>query len=783
MYAQNCTFILEGRVVDFHNGEPISNATITLENEKGENIKIQSLNDGGFVAEKVCSGFYSLSVEHEDCEKYQTKIFLDSNRKITIRLEHHWEQLQSVVVHESPIAKTSTGVDKKLSKDILHSSSMTFGEALKEISGVKTLSTGSGIQKLMVDGVWGSRLPHFSGGIRLQDQEWGKEHAPSLSLSQMEQVYVIRGSSTLQLSGEGLGGIIVAKPHSVSSMDSLQGRSSVFYESNGRGLGGNFLVKSRLKNDWGGYVSGEYQIIGDKQAPRYMLTNTGFRQLAISTGVERTNWRRGFSASYSFFQNEIGILRAAHTESSESFYRAVQSAQPWFIADFSYDIKAPFQRIYHHFAKANYFRRFAELGKWESEYGLQYNNRKEFDVRRGRWRDIPSIDLHLFSHQWNNTLTIDKRQDQTIKLGVQTQFQHNFSNPETGIRPLIPDYNRLQIGGFAFLEKKLSEKLSVDAAARYDYHALWSQKYYLISFWNERNYSPEFDRFIRSTISSQYYTEPNLFFQTIAVSNDWSYKFSEQQKLSINLSYLQRPPNVAELFSDGLHQSAAVYEWGDLRLRSEQSLKSVIGYHFRSEGLDVQLDGFYQRANDFIYARPTRLISTIRGAFSVWEYVQTEAELAGLNLNLNYQVLSSLKISQQFNYLYGQDLSMNEPLILVPPLSSITSLRYHSNRFNFGLSAAYTALQSRYPNTNFSINIFENNEFREVEVDISTPPQDYLLWNLDASYSFNFLSRQFEFKAQVFNLFNRRYRDYLNRLRFFADEPGRNIIFQLNFKF
>ena len=38
-------------------------------------------------------------------------------------------------------------------------------------------------------------------------------------------------------------------------------------------------------------------------------------------------------------------------------------------------------------------------------------------------------------------------------------------------------------------------------------------------------------------------------------------------------------------------------------------------------------------------------------------------------------------------------------------------------------------------------------------------------------------------QVAVNNLFNSSYRDYLNEMRYFADAPGRNLLFTLTYKF
>ena len=56
-------------------------------------------------------------------------------------------------------------------------------------------------------------------------------------------------------------------------------------------------------------------------------------------------------------------------------------------------------------------------------------------------------------------------------------------------------------------------------------------------------------------------------------------------------------------------------------------------------------------------------------------------------------------------------------------------------------------------------------------------PDGYFL--LDLSWKFNV--DDFSFSFMIKNLLNKKYRNYLNHMRYFADELGRNFIFNLLF--
>jgi iron complex outermembrane receptor protein len=92
--------------------------------------------------------------------------------------------------------------------------------------------------------------------------------------------------------------------------------------------------------------------------------------------------------------------------------------------------------------------------------------------------------------------------------------------------------------------------------------------------------------------------------------------------------------------------------------------------------------------------------------------------------------------------------------------------------------------QHRYPNTNIDASIVVDNQLVPVTVDVSTPPPGYVLWDWNAAITWVAKNKsEWVMGLGVQNIGNTRYRNYLNRQRFFADEMGRNIQVQLRYNF
>ena len=149
--------------------------------------------------------------------------------------------------------------------------------------------------------------------------------------------------------------------------------------------------------------------------------------------------------------------------------------------------------------------------------------------------------------------------------------------------------------------------------------------------------------------------------------------------------------------------------------------------------------------------------------------------------NADYFLNEAFSFNLKSSYLYGQNLDEDLPLIDMPSFlvsSSVFYTKKEWNSFNASLNYVFVAEQNRYPDYNFETYVASTDSYELV--DISTPPPAYNVFNFQAGMTFNAFNKStLNVLAKVDNIFNTSYREYLNRLRYFADDTGRNIIIQL----
>ncbi len=781
--AQECRDTLNGKVTDYHSKVPLENARITM---VGRSLEVASDPSGNFAIPDLCPGSYQLEVSHPECKTLLIDIEVDGTTPLNIKLEHHLEELEEVKVFGDAINdKTNSAQEERLKLETLERfSTGSLGDALKELGGVSSLNTGANIVKPTIHGLNGSRVLILNDGVRMQDMEWGDEHAPNIDINSAGSVSVIKGASALQYGGDAIGGVIIMDRARIPIKDTLYGKTMISGVSNGRG--GNItteLVKA-FKSGWFVKGQGSFKRLGDHEAPDYVLSNTGIQEIGSTIEFGKQRFTSGWDAKYSYFNSEIAILRASHIGNVDDLIRSINNGQPEIIGPFTYDLQNPRQEVTHHLGKFRFYKRFEGLGKLNFQYDYQNNRRFEFDVRRGERGARASIDLELTTHTLSTDFKWDANEKFQLQAGLLGRYQENFANPATGVRRLIPDYEKFDFGGFALGEYQINDRLLLEGGLRYDFTRIDAKKFYQTSRWEERGYNTEFQDLIIEDLGTQLLVNPVFDFHNISGTLGGNHKFDDDSGIKVNYTLAQRAPNPSELFSDGLHHSAARIELGDLRIASEKSHKIAAAYYKDFSSWGFELEPFANWVDDFLLLEPSSVEFTVRGAFPVWEYRQTNARLLGVDAFIYVDWGKPWRTEHRFSLVKGRDNENNSPLINMPAAhlrNKIAFVKPEWKNFEVALESQYVFRQNEVPG---NISVFSPEQQQNVLLEVNTPPRAYHLMGLQSKIGFP-LGKHANLTTSlvVNNLLDTKYRDYLNRQRFFADDLGRNIMIQLKFNY
>jgi iron complex outermembrane receptor protein len=757
-YAQDCNLTLEGYVIDKESNEPLPYVSIYVQEISDGTI---TDSQGKFSFSDLCPGEYHINLSHIGCESENLHIDIKRDTLLRIHLSHSPTDLGAVVIEgkKSALINQSSSLVKR--QTIEENTNKNLSGLIENESGVHLIKNGSGISKPVIHGLYGNRLAILNNGIVQSGQQWGNDHSPEIDPYTAERIVVVKGVNAIEYGQGNLGSLVLIEPNRIEREPHLHGQINYNFESNGRGHNLNTrLQKYTPSLSW--RINGSLKKYGDRSTPDYYLRNTGTEELNFSLQLEKNLKDNVFVDFYaSTFNTTLGILRGAHIGNITDLELAFAAETPYFTEeDFTYSLNAPKQEVNHHLVKTKMKYLISDQQSLELVIAGQVNDRKEFDVRRSGRSDIPALSLRQYTLDGEIKYTQDLKNNWLVKVGNQNRITDNTNDPETGILPLIPDYLSFRTSAFTTLGKEW-ENTVFNLGLRYDYEF---QSVATIS----RGIHKEIVRY------------NNKFHNTSALIG-LRYKLSTTQDLSWNTGYAMRNPGVNELYSNGLHQGVSGIEEGDPDLKTEKAIKTTLEYKWiPNANFSFKALAYIQQFEDFIYLQPEdELRLTIRGAFPVFRYNQTNSRIHGFDLSGNFTLAGNLFGSFNYSYLKGWDLSNDTPLVFMPPNSASGSLTYRTK--------GSIRLTDKIRLDNIELegvirSVFEQTNILD-EQDFVPPPPGYTLLHAKISSNIILPGHKLRWFIKVNNVMNLRYRDYLNRQRYFADEEGRSFIVGINYKF
>lgn len=775
----DCKYIFSGKV-------NLPGAAVILSPQKG----VVSDIEGNFRIEGVCAGTYDLQVTFLGYKPFAKKIQIPQTEPLIITLEEDTKKLNEVIV----TGKTEN-VDHAQNyvvlgeKELTATAGKSLGESLKEVSGVNTIQAGPGIFKPVIHGVHSTRVLILNHGIRQEGQQWGAEHAPEVDPFIASELVVIKDASAIKYGADALGGVIIVNPPPLPEKAGLGGSINMVAQTNGRAGTISGMLEGGLEKykGWGWRIQGTGKRAGDYHTATYKLTNTGSKEIDFSGATGYHGKTFGFEAFYSHFQTELGILKGTSVSNLDDLEAAMTRSPPQYTSSsFNYYIGTPRQAVSHDLLKVNAHKE-TDNGTFRFQYGFQTNARQEFDFRVGTSNKTPALDLKLTSHTFDGEWETGKENKYEICIGGNGMIQQNSTVYGTKRIPFIPNFTSFSGGPFVVTKLYLSA-WTLDIGARYDY------RHYNVAGYDHNNIL----------------YRANIHFGNVSGSAGATVKLDDGQSMSMSLSTAWRPPHVAELYSLGTHQSAASNEYGllldpqtsdvtdikDSNFKIEKAMKGVVTYRKQSESFQFETTAYANIIYNYIYLRPVGITQTLRGTLPALRYTQTDALFLGVDVSAQKQVYKQLSLLAKASYLRASDYTNHDYLVFIPANRIEIGARYNVAKWKgltnvfFESKWKYTMKQFRAPRVIdiATLKSYADTDINPFDVDPSnfdfiSAPKGYLLWNLSTGIAVPTKKGRYEVRASIENLLNVRYRDYMNRFKYFSDDLGSNFIVQAKYVF
>ena len=744
-------FQLSGKIIDAVTADPLPAASIAV---KGTSNGVLSDKNGKYTL-KLTSGPMHIICQYVGYKSIDTLINISGNTQLNLYLKSASQSLNQVNVQAAATAPKEIATQNLTvlqGNDLDRTRGLSLGDALKSITGVTTFQTGPSIAKPVIHGLTGSRVLILNNGVQLEAQQWGQEHAPEIDPFIANQIEVIKGAAGIRYGADAISGVISVKPKPLpTDTGTMSGEANAVGMTNSQLGAFSAMLEGALGKKLAGFsyrLQGTFKRAGDVSTPGYVLGNTGMIENDFSAAVQYYHKNYGIEGYYSDFDTKLGIEYDTEVGSISDLEMRIAEGGPVTSYNFSYFIDRPYQQVNHSTAKARGFYNFSDSSKLELQYAYQVNTRKEYEELSFSPSLAPALYLQI------HTSTLDLNWDHkdgsgfSGSAGVSGMNQGNIRMYEY----LIPNFVDYDGAAYA-IEKYTHNNWLFEAGARYDYR-------WLRAFAFDANAA-------KIDVTTTNYSG-------VSGTLGSTYNFTDNFKITGNYSAAFRPPSINELYIDGVHASLAEFEIGDANLKTERANDFSLSLNYTSSWLAVNAEGYYNRINDFIFEEPTgTYYHAPSGALLEFQYTQANVYFRGLDLGITLKPIGGLEITSKSSLIYAWNETINNYLIYTPPMRLQNGAAYHFGKvgpfkdFLIGAEDIYVAKQNDVP----------------PGYDFAPPPGAYNLINTHIGFKLKINKNDADFDISANNLMNVAYKDYLDRFRYFADEPGRNIIFRLRVPF
>ncbi len=237
-------------------------------------------------------------------------------------------------------------------------------------------------------------------------------------------------------------------------------------------------------------------------------------------------------------------------------------------------------------------------------------------------------------------------------------------------------------------------------------------------------------------------------------------------EIGAQVARAHRFPILEELFADGVHFGAGVYERGNADLKTEIGHGSDLFVKWGNSRVRAEVAGFWYHISDYVAFEPTGEIFTDdrNRNWDIYEYSAHDARLIGGEAQISFQLTEKLETRFSTDYVRGSRLDDDSPLPTMPPLRYRIQTRYDTGRWWAGGNLRIV-----------------NSQNRVVEEEL--PTDGYALIDMFAGLRFD-RNGMHRISLRVDNLADTLYRDHLSRIdrtEFGSPMPGRNI--RLSYRF
>jgi iron complex outermembrane receptor protein len=745
----------------------------------------------------VCPGDHRLQVSRADYQARSRSVAVrNDDAVVDVTLEPvEVGVLEDVVVVAPARERLETAATDSLDGAALDRvRGRSLADALSSLSGVTVLrGTAGGVGKPIIRGMEGRRNLILYDRVRLESQKWGIEHAPEIDPFAADSITVIKGAGGIRYGPDAIGGVVLVDPAPLPEEPGVSGETHAIGVSNGlRGTTATRIQGAHARAPGFAWrVEGNASRGAALVTPDYPLDNTGSR--IWNAGATLGYQRRGFSLTGSFRRHDMraGVFTGLRVESPDEFEAALDLDRP-VNADLyrrEYDIERPFQQVTHDLGLVRGRAPLGKAGDLVATYSIQNDDRDEFDTVRDGIVG-PQFEFDLLTHAAELAFeqapaSLSKRADLEGSVGASYMHQRNrFDGSDPGF---LPDYTQ-DAGGVFLIERVVLERVEVEGGARYDgmrrRSTLARQSFLPARAQNRLPDDCDAAPDGAGTCTTPFHAGSGslgLLVRPVRRAPGFVTK--------LDATTAVRFPTIDEQFIKGSAPSFPVFANGNGRLGLERAWGGGWTVAYADEWVAVEGAAYANFIDEYIYSRfepqsddPASpnfsecapLTSGIQGCFPLFAPTAVDAlfyggELGGTARPPKWPV----GFDVQGSWVRARQLPGGAPLVFIPPDRYRVGVTWYWPDFGpfehgfLGVRGTFVDRQRRF----------------DPLADFAPPPPAYALLGAETGIEVPFDGQRFTIALVGNNLTNTRYRDYTSLIRYFANEPGWELMLRLTLEF
>jgi len=742
------TGVIEGTVVDAATGDALPGANVELRStDRGQAVDV----DGQFRFEGLSEGTYRVRASFVGftTSTEEVAVWAGETTELSLALRESSLDLPDLVVTDSRRARAAAEVYRPTSvvtgPELQRRLSSNVPETLNRVPGFSAQYNGPGATRPSIRGMSGDRVLMLEDGQRTGDlYQTASDHGVMVEPLTAERMEVIRGPAGLLYSAQALGGVVNVIRNDIPRElpSQITGTFSTQFESmnDGRAAGlmltgpvGPLAVRAELSG----------RGAGNTQTPEGELPSTGLNSYNASLGASYVPSWGLIGASYRFYDNVYGVpgefngelIPGGHAGGVDieatrhvGRFRAAYQEPLWLFDEIEFD--ANLTRYIH------------------DEIELRRDNQPDFFGARF---DQTSGEANLIARHQHDV-------QETRLEGAMGFTVAGRSLEASGTSPGTRSGDEWSLAAFIYEEFDFSP-FRVQTALRYDHRDLTP------ATTNDINVRTDEGERIIKPVSARTF---GGFSGSLAALYDLAPRWTA----GISIARSFRNPAIEEMYSDGPHLADFSFDIGSPDLDAERGLGFDLFLRSRSNWLDLEVAGFYNRVDDYIFYNPTGLTVLVdrRGDFGrrtpVFEAVGEDAEFLGFEGRAQAEVLPNIVVDATASYVRATLREDGNPLPSIPPLNGALEVRYEGSQFFGMVGIDGAAAQNRVPRP-----IQQGDDTIRPE----QPTDAYGLLSAEVGTRMNVRGTFHRLSVKASNLTNATWRDHQSRIKDVAPQPQRNI--------